>query len=130
VAASRLRPILLLGELGVLLATRKRDILLVNYDRRKVVVMATTTMVHVRVDEQVKAQAAEALAAMGLTVSDAVRVFLTRVAAEKQLPFTFRVPNVETRAAMKEADEIAHIRRDRFATAAELFDDLEKGSGK
>jgi DNA-damage-inducible protein J len=92
--------------------------------------MATTTMVHVRVDEQVKAQAAEALAAMGLTVSDAVRVFLTRVAAEKQLPFTFRVPNVETRAAMKEADEIAHIRRDRFATAAELFDDLEKGSGK
>jgi len=92
--------------------------------------MATTTMVHVRVDEQVKAQATETLAAMGLTVADAVRVFLTRIAAEKQLPFGLRVPNLETRAAMEEADEIARNRRARFATAAELFDDLEKTSGK
>lgn len=43
--------------------------------------MATTTMVHVRVDEQIKAQATETLAAMGLSVSDAVRVFLMRVSA-------------------------------------------------
>ena len=48
---------------------------------------ATTTMVHVRVDENVKAQAAETLASMGLTVSDAIRVFLTRVVADKELPF-------------------------------------------
>jgi len=92
--------------------------------------MPTTTMVHVRVDEQVKAQATETLAAMGLTVSDAVRVFLTRIADEKQLPFGLRVPNVETRAAMEEADEIARTRRARFATAAELSDDLEKAGGK
>ncbi|MFN7835589.1 MAG: type II toxin-antitoxin system RelB/DinJ family antitoxin, partial [Burkholderiaceae bacterium] len=46
--------------------------------------MATTTMVHVRVDEQIKAQATETLAAMGLSVSDAVRVFLMRVVADKQ----------------------------------------------
>ena len=90
--------------------------------------MATTTMVHVRVDEQVKAQATETLAAMGLSVSDAVRVFLMRVVAEKQLPFLLRVPNTETRAAMAEADEIAITRSARFATAAELFDDLEKNS--
>jgi DNA-damage-inducible protein J len=64
--------------------------------------MATKTMVHVRVDEQVKAQATETLAAMGLTVSDAVRVFLTRVVAEKRLPFTLKVPNTNTRAAMAE----------------------------
>ncbi|MBS4097566.1 MAG: type II toxin-antitoxin system RelB/DinJ family antitoxin [Sulfuricella sp.] len=87
-------------------------------------------MVHVRVDEKMKAQATETLAAMGLSVSDAVRVFLTRIVAEKQLSFALKVPNVETRAAMAEADEIALARRARFATATELFDDLEKNSGK
>jgi DNA-damage-inducible protein J len=57
--------------------------------------MTTTTMIHVRVDEQVKAQATEALASMGLSVSDAVRVFLTRIAADKELPFTLKAPNSE-----------------------------------
>ncbi|MDR0251392.1 MAG: type II toxin-antitoxin system RelB/DinJ family antitoxin, partial [Burkholderiales bacterium] len=58
--------------------------------------MATTTMVHVRLDEHTKTQATETLASMGLTLSDAVRVFLMRVVAEKQLPFALKVPNVET----------------------------------
>lgn len=88
--------------------------------------MATTTMVHVRVDEEIKAQATETLAAMGLSVSDAVRVFLMRVVAEQQMPFALKVPNTETRAAMAEADTIARTRRTRFGTATELFDDLEK----
>ena len=92
--------------------------------------MTTTAMVHVRVDEQIKAQATEALAAMGLSVSDAVRVFLMRVVAEQQMPFALKVPNAQTRAAMKEADQIALTRRARFATAAELFDVLEKNSRK
>ena len=86
----------------------------------------TTAMVHVRVDEKIKAQATEALAAMGLSVSDAVRVFLMRVVAEQQMPFALKVPNAQTRAAIKEADEIALTRSARFGTAAELFDDLEK----
>jgi DNA-damage-inducible protein J len=64
--------------------------------------MATTTMVHVRLDERVKARAEKALAAMGLSVSDAVRVLLTRVAVEKALPFEVRVPNAKTREAMAE----------------------------
>ena len=64
-----------------------------------------TTMVHVRVDEQVKAQAAETLAAMGLSVSDAVRMMLVRVAAEKAMPFDIRVPNAETITAKRELDE-------------------------
>ncbi|MCL2344976.1 MAG: type II toxin-antitoxin system RelB/DinJ family antitoxin [Desulfobulbus sp.] len=89
--------------------------------------MAATTMVHIRLDEQVKTQATETLAAMGLSVSDAVRVFLMRVIAEQQLPFALKVPNTETRAAMAEADAIAKKRKARFATAAELFDDLESG---
>ena len=65
--------------------------------------MATTTMVHVRLDQKIKARAEKALAAMGLSLSDAVRVLLTRVAAEKALPFEVKVPNATTRAAMKEA---------------------------
>ena len=65
--------------------------------------MATTTMVHVRVEQRVKARATKALAAMGLSVSDAVRVLLTRVAVEKALPFDVRVPNAATAAAMQEA---------------------------
>jgi DNA-damage-inducible protein J len=59
-------------------------------------------VVHVRLEERVKAKAAKALAAMGLSVSDAVRVLLTRVAAEKALPFEVKVPNAKTRAAMAE----------------------------
>jgi DNA-damage-inducible protein J len=92
--------------------------------------MAATAMVHVRVDEKVKAEATEMLASMGLSVSDAVRVFLTRVVAERQLPFSLKAPNAETLAAMREADEIVSERRARFATSEELFDDLEKNSGK
>jgi DNA-damage-inducible protein J len=92
--------------------------------------MATTTMVHIRVDEQLKIQATETLAAMGLSVSDAVRVFLTRVVAEEGMPFALKVPNAETRAAMVEADEIAKMHRARFDTAAALLDDLEKNSVK
>ena len=92
--------------------------------------MAATTMVHVRVDEQIKAQATETLAAMGLTVSDAVRVFLMRVVADQQMPFALKAPNAETRVAMAEADEIARSHGARFATADALFDDLEKNSGK
>ncbi len=65
--------------------------------------MPATEMVHIRIDKRVKAQASKALSAMGLSVSDAVRVLLTRVAAEKALPFDLRVPNAATRAAMKEA---------------------------
>ena len=47
---------------------------------------AQTSMLHVRVDDQLKAQAAEALAGVGLTLSDAVRILLTRVAAEGGMP--------------------------------------------
>ena len=89
--------------------------------------MPATAMIHVRVDEDVKAQATETLALMGLSVSDAVRVFLKRVVVEKAMPFEVRVPNAETRAAMAEADAIVRDRDVRFASARELFDDLESG---
>ena len=47
---------------------------------------AQTSMLHIRVDDHLKAQAADALAGVGLTLSDAVRILLTRVAAEGGLP--------------------------------------------
>ena len=59
--------------------------------------MASTTMIHVRIDEKTKKEAAETLEDMGLSVSDAVRVFLKRVVADKQLPFKLKVPNATTR---------------------------------
>ena len=63
-----------------------------------------TTMVHVRVDEKTKEKAAKTLAGMGISVSDAVRMLLIRVAAEKALPFDVRVPNTTTVKAMRAAD--------------------------
>ena len=64
--------------------------------------VATTEMVHVRINKRIKAQAAKALATMGLSVSDAVRVLLTRVAAERALPFEVKAPNAAIAAAMRE----------------------------
>jgi DNA-damage-inducible protein J len=65
--------------------------------------MPTTEMVHVRIDKRIKTKAAKTLASMGLSVSDAVRVLLTRVAVEKALPFDVKVPNATTAAAIREA---------------------------
>ena len=92
--------------------------------------MAATTMVHVRVDENIKTQAAETLASMGLTVSDAVRVFLTRVVADKELPFAVKAPNARSRAAMAEVNEIIKSRRARFNNSDALINDLKKNSHK
>jgi len=72
--------------------------------------MTANALVQARVDETVKQEASAVLASMGLTVSDAVRMLLTRVAREKALPFEPLVPNAETVAAMKEA------RRGKLAT--------------
>ncbi|MDO4682810.1 MAG: type II toxin-antitoxin system RelB/DinJ family antitoxin [Lautropia sp.] len=87
-----------------------------------------STMVHVRLDEQTKTQAAAALADMGLTLSDAIRVFLTRVAADKALPFALKVPNAATLTAMSEAEEIIRHHQVQFDTAEALIDDLKKNS--
>lgn len=67
--------------------------------------MAANHLVQARIDGTIKKEAADVLAAVGLTVSDAVRLLLTRVAKEKALPFEPLVPNEATIAAMKEARE-------------------------
>ena len=65
--------------------------------------MAANSVVRARIDERIKDEAAAVLAAMGLTVSDAFRMLLTRIARDKALPFEPLSPNDETIAAMKEA---------------------------
>ena len=65
--------------------------------------MPANAVVRARIDEHVKKQAAAVLKAMGLTVSDAFRLLLVRVAAEKTLPFEIRTPNARTVAAMEAA---------------------------
>lgn len=78
-------------------------------------------LVQARVDREIKEEAATVLAGMGLTVSDAVRLLLTRVAREKALPFAPLVPNAETIAAMEEA-RAGNLPR--FDDVESLFDDL------
>ena len=88
--------------------------------------MAHSSMLHIRVDDEVKTQATEALAALGLSMSDAVRIFLKRVVNDQAFPLELKVPNAETRAAMEEARAMMKARQARFESADALFDELEK----
>jgi DNA-damage-inducible protein J len=65
--------------------------------------MAENSVVRARINERIKEEAAAVLAAMGLTVSDAFRLLLVKVAKDKALPFEPLVPNTETIEAMKAA---------------------------
>ena len=65
--------------------------------------MSANAVVRARIDEHIKEEATVVLEAMGLTVSDAFRMMMTRVAREKALPFEPLVPNAVTIEAMKEA---------------------------
>ena len=83
--------------------------------------MSRDTVVRARIDSETKARAAEVLQAMGLSVSDAIRLLLLRVADEKRLPFAVQAPNTTTVKAMKELNE---GKGKRFGNAEELFQDL------
>lgn len=89
---------------------------------------AHSTMLHIRVDDATKSQATQALATMGLTVSEAVRLFLHRVVKDQAFPLELKVPNATTREAMAEADEMIRNRQQRFTTADAMFAELEKDS--
>ncbi len=85
-----------------------------------------TAFVRARIDEDVKAEAEAVLNYFGLTVSDAVRMTLTRIAHDKALPLELKVPNAETQAAMAEARAIMAARQARFHSGAALIDALDK----
>ena len=90
--------------------------------------MTQTSMLHIRVDHQTKAEAAKALEAMGLSVSEAVRLFLKRVVVEQAFPLELKVPNAETRAAIEESRAKMKAHQARVQTADDLFDDLAQAS--
>jgi DNA-damage-inducible protein J len=84
--------------------------------------MAATAFVRARIDEKLKTEAAEVLAEMGLTVSDVVRIVLTKVAKEKALPFEMAVPNkltLETIAKSERGEDLHHAK-----DANDLFEQL------
>ena len=75
--------------------------------------MAATAFVRARIDETIKVEAAAVLAEMGLTVSDVVRIVLTKVAREKALLFEMRVPNKLTAATLaksERAEDVHHAK--------------------
>ena len=65
--------------------------------------MTANSVVRARIDEQTKKEAAAVLQAMGLTVSDAFRMMMVKIAKEKALPFEPLIPNDETIEAMRAA---------------------------
>lgn len=84
--------------------------------------MKSEAIVTARIDSETEERATEALRALGLSVSDAIRLLLVRVADEKRLPFAVQVPNSATINAIEELDE---GRGPRFVPTEELFRDLK-----
>jgi DNA-damage-inducible protein J len=83
--------------------------------------MAADSIVKARIDAGTKERASAALAAMGLSISDAIRLLMFRVAEERRLPFDVQIPNAASRDAMKELNE---GRGHSSGSAEELFKDL------
>jgi DNA-damage-inducible protein J len=82
------------------------------------------TYVRARIDMATKNRASDALEAMGLSISDAIRMLMLRIADEKQLPFTVKVPNSTTKKAIAELES---GRGKRFKTSKALMEDLIAG---
>jgi DNA-damage-inducible protein J len=86
--------------------------------------MATAdTYVRARIDTKTKDRAADALEAMGLSISDAIRLLMLRVADERRLPFEVKVPNATTRKAIAELES---GKGKRFASVDALMADLHE----
>ena len=84
--------------------------------------MAENAVVRARINAEIKEEASVVLASMGLTVSDAFRLMLTRVAKEKALPFEPLIPSEETIQAMKETREGKKLKS--FGSIEDLMADL------
>lgn len=84
--------------------------------------MATVdTYVRARIDTATKERAADALETMGLSISDAIRLLMVRVAEKRRLPFEVRVPNAATRSAI---GELESGKGKRFKSVTALMNDL------
>ena len=87
--------------------------------------MTQSAMLHVRIDDDTKAQGNAVLDAIGLTAADAVRLLYHRLIADQAFPLELKVPNAETRAAMEEGHAILRARKARFESADELIASLD-----
>lgn len=81
------------------------------------------TYVRARIDAVTKERAADALEAMGLSISDAIRLLMLRVADERRLPFAIKAPNAKTKKAMAELES---GKGKRFDSIDSLMDDLNE----
>jgi DNA-damage-inducible protein J len=86
-------------------------------------VRTTDTYVRARIDMLTKERATNALEAMGLSVSDAIRLLMLRIADERRLPFEIKVPNSKTRKAIAEL-ELGKSKS--FSSIDVLMEDLNK----
>jgi len=84
--------------------------------------MPTDTVVRARIDSDTKEQAAEALAAMGLSVSDFIRMALIRVARDKAIPFPVKVPNSLTAETLRKSERGEEV--EEAKDADDLFEKL------
>ena len=83
--------------------------------------MPADSVVRARIDAATKKRASAALEAMGLSISDAIRLLMLRIADEQRLPFEVKVPNTTTRRAMAELEQ---GKGKRFESAEALLEDL------
>ncbi|MBU3624955.1 type II toxin-antitoxin system RelB/DinJ family antitoxin [Polynucleobacter sp. JS-Safj-400b-B2] len=82
------------------------------------------TYVRARIDMATKNRASDALEEMGLSISDAIRMLMLRIADEKQLPFSVKVPNAKTKKAIAELET---GKGKRFKNSKDLMADLHAG---
>ena len=92
--------------------------------------MAATAFVRARIDAKLRDEASAVLAEFGLTVSDIVRMTLTRVAKDHAVPLELKVPNAETRAAMLESRALMKKHNARFKNAKDIFRALDEDARK
>ena len=83
--------------------------------------MANTILLNARIPRDLKAQAEAVLGEMGLNMSDAIRMYLTRIVSERAIPFEVRVPNAVTIQAMDEVDRRAGLHS--YNKASDILND-------
>jgi DNA-damage-inducible protein J len=88
---------------------------------KSVIMKTADTYVRARIDTRTKERASGALAAMGMSISDAIRLLMLRVADEQRLPFAIKVPNARTRKAIAELEA---GKGKRFSSVDDLMADL------
>lgn len=102
----------------------------IAYETREARMKTQNLTLHVPVDAEIRQKSMAALATIGLTATDAVRLLFHRIASDQAFALELKVPNARTRSAMAEVDEMVNARGTRFANEHEMFAELEEASGQ